>query len=126
MVIEKQKDKDKDKWVRADAGNKELPSDKVQTLIDHLRNLNAKAFTADEAAAQARYGLSKPIAEAKVTSDEGKSVERVLLAAGPESKYYAARENEPATYEIEKSAYEDIQKAIVELKDAPPPAAEKK
>ncbi len=30
--------------------------------------------------------------------DDGKRVERVMVAAGPESKFYAARENEPATY----------------------------
>ncbi len=122
MVIEKKGDK----WQRTDAGNKELPSDKVQTLIDNLRNLSSKAFAADEASAQARYGLGKPAAEAKVTSDDGKRVERVLIAAGPESKYYAARENEPATYEIDKSSHESIQKAITELKDAPPPAPAKK
>jgi hypothetical protein len=126
MVIEKKKEKDQDKWFRTDAGNKELPSDKVQSLIDNLRNMSAKSFPSDDAAAQSKYGLSKPAAEAKVTSDEGKRVERVLIAAGPESKYFAARENEPTTYEIEKSAYEDFQKAVTGLKDAPPPAAEKK
>jgi len=84
-----------DKWLRADAGNKELPSDKVQSLIDNLRNLSSKAFTADEAPAQAKYGLGKPVADAKVTSDDGKRVERVLIAAGPESKHYAAPDNEP-------------------------------
>ena len=127
LLIEKQKDKDnKDKWVLSSAGNRELPSDKVQSLIDNLRNLSSKAFTADDAPVQAKYGLSKPVAQAKVTSDEGKRVEQVLLASGPESKYFAARENEPATYEIEKTAYEDFQKAIRELKDAPPPLPEKK
>jgi hypothetical protein len=126
MVIEKQKDKDKDKWVRADAGNKELASDKVQTLIDNLRNLSSKAFAADEASAQAKFGLSKPVADAKVSSDDGKRVERVVLAAGPESKYYAARENEPATYEIDKTSYEDFQKAINALKETAPPPAQKK
>jgi len=112
MVIEKKADK----WLRVDANNKELPSDKVQALIDNLRNLSSKAFTADEAAAQSKYGLDKPIGEAKVTSDEGKRVERVLFAAGQESTYYAARENEPATYEIEKTAFEDFQKAVGALK----------
>ncbi len=126
LVIEKQKEKDKEKWVRADAGNKELPSDKVQSLIDNLRNLSAKSFPADDAAAQPKYGLNKPVAEAKVTSDEGKRVEKVFLAAGPESKYYAARENEPSTYEIEKTAYEEFQKAVQALKDAPAPSEKKK
>ncbi len=112
MTIEKKGDK----WQRADAGGKELANDKVQALIDNLRNMSSKAFTADDASAQLKYGLSKPVAEAKVTSDDGKRVERVLLAAGPESKYYAARENEPATYEIEKSAYEEFQKVLNALK----------
>jgi hypothetical protein len=126
LVIEKQKEKDKDKWVRADQGNKEIPSEKVQSLIDNLRNMSSKSFAADEAAAQAKYGLGKPVAEAKVTSDDGKRIEKVLLAAGPDGKYFAARENEPSTYEIEKTAYEDFQKAVNGVKDAPPPSAEKK
>ncbi len=109
-------EKKADKWIRTDAGNKDLPSDKVQSLIDNLRNLSAKAYASDDASAQAKYGLNKPSAEAKVALDEGKRVERVLMAAGPEGKYYAARENEPATYEIEKSAYEDFQKAVGALK----------
>ena len=101
------------KWL---ANKKELPTEKVQSLLDALRNLNAKAFASDDAPAQAKYGLGKPIAEAKVTFDEGKRVERVLIAAGPESRYYAARENEPTTYEIEKTLYEDLQKAVAALK----------
>ncbi len=109
LVIEKKGEK----WL---ANNKELPTDKVQPLIDALRNLSAKNYTSDEATAQARYGLNKPVAEAKVTSEDGKRVEHVHLAAGPESKYYAAREKEPSTYEIEKSAYEEIQKAVAALK----------
>lgn len=121
MTVEKKGDK----WLRTDAGNKELASDRVQSLIDNLRNMSAKAFAADEVPAQAKYGLSKPVAEAKVTSDDGKRVEKVLIAAASDGKYYAARENEPATYEIEKSAYEDFQKAIQALKDAPPPAPKK-
>jgi hypothetical protein len=112
MVIEKKNGK----WLRTDAGNKELPADKVQTLIDHLRNLSATSFPSDDASAQSRYGLNKPTLEAKVTSDDGKRVEHVLMAAGPESKYYAVRENEPTTYEIDKTAYEDIQKSIGALK----------
>lgn len=119
--------------MRADAGDKELPSDKVASLIGDLYDLSAKAFTADDAPAQAKYGLNKPVADVKVTCYEGKRVrsadggfavlgggdvrvERVLMAAGPEGKYYAARENEPATYEIEKSAYENFQKAVSGLK----------
>ena len=104
------------KWLAATAGNKELPADKVQGLIDLLRNLTAKNFPANDAAAQAKYGLKQPSIEARVTSDDGKRVERVLIAAGPESKYFAARENEAPTYEIDKSAYDDLHKALEGLK----------
>jgi len=111
MVIEKKADK----WLRADAGSKELPADKVQALIDNLRNMTSKAFTADDASAQARYGLEKPVAEAKVTSDEGKRVERVFFAAASD-RHYAAREKEPATYEIDKNAVADFQRSLAALK----------
>ena len=109
-------EKKDNKWLSTGAGNKELASDKVQALIDQLRNLSAKGFPANDAAAQAKYGLGKPLVEARVTSDDGKRVERVVVAAGPESRYYAARENEAPTYEIEKSAYDDLHKAAEGLK----------
>jgi hypothetical protein len=112
MTIEKKDTK----WLQTDANNKELAADKVQTLIDQLRNLSATAFPSNEASAQAKYGLNQPLAEARVTSDDGKRVERVLIAAGPASKYYAARENEPATYEIEQSTYDGLHKAVEALK----------
>jgi hypothetical protein len=109
-------EKKDDKWIQADAGGKELPSDKVQTLIDQLRNLSAAGFPANDSSAQAKYGLSQPIADVRVTSDDGKRVERVLIAAGPQSKHYASRENEPATYELEPSAYDELHKAVEGLK----------
>jgi hypothetical protein len=77
MVIEKKGDK----WVRSDAGSKELPSDKVQALVDDLRNLTAKEFTSDDAAAQSKYGLDKPKVEARVTSGDGKTTERVVMSS---------------------------------------------
>lgn len=97
-----------EKWY---AGAKEAPAEKIQGLLDYLRNLSARSFPAGEVAA-----LKKPAAEAKVTSDNGKRVERVFLAAGPDSRYYAARENEPSVYEIEESAWQDFQKLILTLK----------
>ena len=109
-------EKKDNKWLSTGAGNKELTADKVQALIDHLRNLAAKGFPSNDAAAQAKYGLKQPVFEARVTSDEGKRVEKVLLAAGPEGKYYAARENEAPTYEIDKSAYDELHKAVEGLK----------
>ena len=48
--------KQEDKWLLSSDGDRELDAEKVQTLLDALRGLTAKAFTSDEQADQAKFG----------------------------------------------------------------------
>ena len=50
-----------------------------------------------------------------MTVADGESSEKVLLTEAANDRVYAARENQPTTYEVEKSAAEEIQRAIQEL-----------
>ena len=108
-------EKKDNKWVLSSEGDRELDSEKVQTVIDSLRSLAATGFPSDDAADQSKYGLDQPAIEAEVTVADGESSEKVLITEAANDRVYAAREGQPTTYEVEKSAAEEIQRAIQEL-----------
>jgi hypothetical protein len=102
-----------DKWL---AGSKTMDNTSVQNLIDKLRDLSASKFP--------EKGGGQPVFEAKVTSDGGKRVEKVVISKQG-TQYFAQRENEPSIYELDSKAVDDLQKAASDVKE-PPPAAPKK
>ncbi len=112
MAIDKKTDKDKkeDKWLN---GSKQITSEKVQSLLSHLRRLNATTYTAEAAADQAKYGLDKATVEVKLTI--AGRVQRAVFAANG-SQAYVARDNDPVTYEIPAADLSDVKKFIAELK----------
>jgi hypothetical protein len=120
--------KKEDKWLLASGGDRELDSEKVQSLIDALRNLTATAFPSDSAADHGRYGLTTPAIEAEVQeSAEGKQPEKVVISDPAQTRFYAARQGEPAVYEIEKAPAEEITRAlegVLTAEPAPEPAPE--
>src|SRR5258706_1376558 len=95
-----------DKW---QAGAKQLPVEKVQSLLGLLRRMQAKAYPSDDAAAQVKYGLDKATVEVKAGN------ERVRFSSSAD-KAYAAREGDPTTYEIDPADLKELQKSIGELK----------
>lgn len=105
-----------EQWILESGEGRELEGEKVQTLLDRLRNLTATAFPSDRAADQARYGLDAAAIKAIVTpaADEGPP-ETVLISATGEAAVYAAREGEPTTYQIEQLAARDIERALEEV-----------
>jgi len=92
--------------VKMDEGN-------LSTLVADIRGLTATKFPDS--------GFTTPAMEITVTSDDGKRVEKVLVAKKGDD-YFAKRENEPALYELSSSAITDLQSAEAGLKPAPPPA----
>src|SRR5205807_9387933 len=90
--------------VKMDEGN-------LSTLVADIRGLTATKF--------ADSGFTTPAMEITVTSDDGKRVEKVLVAKKGDD-YFAKRENEPALYELSSSAITDLQSAEAGLKPAPP------
>jgi len=103
-----------DKWM---AGGKQMDSVSVQAVIDKLRDLAAAKFP--------DKGFTTPFLEAKVTSNDGKRVEKVLISKVG-SSYFARRENEPSIYELDGKAVEELQKAASEVKEHQPPKDAKK
>lgn len=81
----------------------------VQSLIDKLRELTATKFPAT--------GFTAPIETATVTSNDGKRTERVEFAK-TSTGYIARRANEPALYELDAKAVDDMLGAAKAIKPA--------
>ena len=82
--------KQEDTWKLTSDADRELDAIKVQVLIDKLRNLTATAYPSDRAADLARYGLTEPAIEAKVTTAE-EGTDDVLVSDPGKDRIYAAR-----------------------------------
>jgi hypothetical protein len=94
------------------AGGKQMDSVGIQSLIDKLRDLASIKFLDS--------GFTAPVIELAVTSNDGKRVERVQISKTG-NQYFARRENEPAIYELDSKAVEELLRAAADVK-APPPA----
>jgi hypothetical protein len=90
-----------------------MDSASVQSLIDKIRELSASKFVDS--------GFTSPAIEVTVTSNDGKRVEKILIAKSGDN-YIAKRENEPALYQLDSSSVSDLQKAAADGKPAPAPA----
>jgi Domain of unknown function (DUF4340) len=94
------------------SNGKKMDADEVQTLVSRLRDLTASQFVAS--------GFGEPSIEAKVTSNDGKRVEDVVMAKSG-ADYVAKRENESALYQVSASVVDELQKAADAIKPAAAP-----
>lgn len=105
--------KAEDKWLLRSAADRELEGEKVQTLLDGLRNLTVVEFASENASDQARYGLGEPAVQAEVTpAGDAAEPENVIVSSPERERVYAARVGEPSTYEVEKAPLNDIRRAV--------------
>jgi hypothetical protein len=102
-----------EKWMM---GSKQMDSSTVQALIDKLRDLSSIKFL--------DAGGGTPVLEATVTSNEGKRVETVSITRQGNS-YLARRGSEPAVYELDGKAVEELQTAAGGVKEQTAQAAKK-
>ncbi len=84
----------------------------VQDLIDKIRDLSASKFVDS--------GFTAAVIDLTVTSNDGKRVEKVGIAKAGDN-YIAKRENEPALYQLDSKAVEDVTKSAGEVKPAAAP-----
>jgi hypothetical protein len=97
-------------WQR---GGKNLDSPSVSQLVDQLRDLQAIKFKTE--------GFTSPAIEFTVVSNAGKRTEKVEIAQS--GVYWIARRSgEPALYELDGKAIDEIRQAVKDLKEAAPPA----
>jgi hypothetical protein len=102
-------------WWSADG--KKLDRTGADEVVDKVRDLQASKF--------ADTGFTTPAVDVTVTSNDGKRVEKVLIAKAG-SGYLAKRDNEPALYVLDTSAVDDLRKSAGDLKPAPPTKTTKK
>ncbi|HEY4048591.1 MAG TPA: DUF4340 domain-containing protein [Acidobacteriaceae bacterium] len=88
---------------------KKVDAGKMESLISKLRDLTAAKFP--------NSGFTTPQIIAAVTSQDGKLVEKVLIAKSGDG-YIAKRENEPSLYQFDASTVDGLQKAVDTLPSA--------
>lgn len=93
-----------EKWL---SGGGQMEGATVQALIDKLRDLTASGFSAKAA--------GEPFVALSATSADGKRQERVSVNKQGDA-YFATREGEPAVYQLDAKAVDEIQKAAAAVK----------
>lgn len=93
------------------SNGKKMDVTSVQSFLDKLRDLSASKFV--------DTGFTTPTINIAVTSNDGKRVEKLLLAKAGD-KYFAERENEPAQYELDSKTVDDLEKSASDVKPAVP------
>jgi hypothetical protein len=88
---------------------KKMDAGTVQSLISKLRDFTADKFLDS--------GSANPTIDVTVTSDDGKRVEKVLMAKSKDG-YVVTRENDSAFYQLSSESVEDLEKAADEVKPA--------
>jgi hypothetical protein len=106
-------EKSGDKWMSA---GKAMDSTSVQAFIDKLRDLAASKFV--------ETGFTTPAIEITVVSNDGKRTEKIQISQAGEN-FIARRDGDPALYQVEASAVNDLREAASGIKE-PPPDAKKK
>ncbi|HLZ41155.1 MAG TPA: DUF4340 domain-containing protein [Candidatus Sulfotelmatobacter sp.] len=91
------------------SNGKKLDAGTVQTFISDLRDLSASKFVDS--------GLSSPMIELKVTSEDGKRVEDVSIAKSGDG-FIAKRDNDSTLYYLDSSPIDTLQKAAADIKPA--------
>jgi hypothetical protein len=103
-----------DRWM---SGTTQVDATTVNAVVDKLRDLAATKFVSG--------GFTTPLFEATVTSNQGKRAEKVLISKQGAS-WFARREGEPAVYELDGNAVEELQKSAADVKQYQAPKTGKK
>ncbi len=100
------------KWKQTAPTAKDVSTDKVEALLNKLRDLRAESFPTGEKLEQ--YGLTKPAYRFKAQFGDKNETETVELAKVGEH-VYARREHDALVSEVSKTAIDDLEKALKEL-----------
>lgn len=107
-------------WVKLGSmpGTKESPmkESQVENFLSGQHAVRISSYTSDEPNKFPAYGLAKPWLAMKVTYGEKNTVETVLYGRKGD-KFYAARQGEPAVYELSSAEPSSMEARIKELAD---------
>ncbi len=107
-------DQQKDKWKELAPKSKDVATDKMDTLLNRIRDLRAISFPKDHPENLAAFGLAKPAYKFQVKFGEKNQTEAVEASKVGEH-VYARRSNDPVASELVKNAIDEVEKAFNEL-----------
>jgi len=105
-------DQQGNKWKQTAPKPKDINSEKMDSLLSHLRDLRADSFPKDRNFAD--VGLVKPAYRFEVKSGE-KNTTEIVEAAKSGDHVYARRSTDPLPSELSKTALDEIDKALGEM-----------
>ncbi|HUU15250.1 MAG TPA: DUF4340 domain-containing protein [Terriglobia bacterium] len=111
-VFEKKVENKATKWKQRAPAAKDLSTDKVETLLNDLRDLRAESFP--RGTDLASFGLAKPAYRFKVQFGD-KNEEQTVEASKVGEHVYARRSTDAVASEVKSNALDDIEKALKEL-----------
>ena len=101
-------------WFKTGTPEKKADTSKVEDFLNSIHNLRIQQFTSDKPGQLAQYGLDKPWLRVKVTFGE-ENKEETILFAKKDNRFYAARQGEPAVYEMAPGEPDNIEPKVKEL-----------
>jgi hypothetical protein len=105
------------KWEQTEPASMEVSSDKMQTLLQDLRDLSAKSFPRKNPTHLASYGLTKPEYTVEVQyGDKNKNQTQTVQVSQVGGKVYARRSTDLVPAELPNDAIINLQKDLNELK----------
>jgi hypothetical protein len=111
-VFEKKVENKESKWKQTAPAAKDLSTEKVETLLNDLRDMRAESFP--RGTDLASFGLAKPAYRFKVQFGD-KNEEQTVEAAKVGAHVYARRSTDSVASEVRSTALDDIEKALKEL-----------
>jgi hypothetical protein len=101
-----------DKWKQTAPAAKDVPADKLEALLNNLRDLRATSFP--KGRDLAAFSLTKPAYRFKVQFGD-KNETTVVEASLVGEHAYARRPTDPAASEVSKAALEAVEKSLKDL-----------
>ena len=103
------------KWEQTEPASMEVKSDKMQTLLQDLRDLSAQSFPKKNPTQLADYGLNKPEYTVQVQYGDQNKTQTVQISQ-VKGNVYARRSTDLVPAEVAKDAITNLQKDLDALK----------
>ncbi|HET7212303.1 MAG TPA: DUF4340 domain-containing protein [Terriglobia bacterium] len=103
------------KWEQTEPASMEINNDKMQTLLQDLRDLNAQSFPKKDPTNLASYGLAKPEYTIDVQYGDQNKTQTVQISKVKDN-VYARRSTDLVPAQLSKDAITNIQKDLDALK----------
>jgi Domain of unknown function (DUF4340) len=103
------------KWEQTEPASMEVSGDKMQTLLQNLRDLSAQSFPKKNPTSLAAYGLTKPEYTVQVQYGDNNQTQTVQISQVG-GNVYARRSTDRVPAELSKDAISNLQKDLGALK----------